>query len=96
MLAKHYHSDNSIFQSDLFRNDCVSKNQTQSFSGVGAKYQNVHTERTIQTISYWAWTMMVNVAIFWLSDNADNLRLWAFAISHATWLYNRLPNKNLR
>ena len=39
--------------------------------------------------------MMVHAALHWPSDGADNIRLWAFAISHAAWLYNRLPNKYL-
>ena len=95
VLAKHYHSDNGIFISEAFRNDCADKKQTQSFSGVGAKHQNARAERTIQTISYWARTMMVHSAIHWPSDGADDIRLWAFAVSHAAWLYNRLPNKNL-
>ncbi|KAL7460298.1 hypothetical protein ACHAXS_001818, partial [Conticribra weissflogii] len=35
---------------------------------------------------------MVHAAIHWPSDGADEIRLWAFAIEHAAWLYNRLPN----
>ena len=95
VLAKHYHSDNGIFNSQLFRDDCKSKTQSQSFSGVGAKHQNARAERTIQTISYWARQMMVHAALHWPRDGANSVRLWAFAISHAAWLYNRLPNKNL-
>lgn len=94
-LAKHYHSDNGIFQADLFKADCKEKKQTQSYSGVGAKHQNAHAERTIQTISYWARTFMVHAALHWPSDGADSVRLWAFAVQHAAWLYNRLPNKHL-
>jgi len=95
VLAKHYHSDNGIFISDHYKTDCLDKQQTQSFSGVGAKHQNARAERTIQTISYWACTMMVHAALHWPNDGADDIRLWAFAISHAAWLYNRLPNKTL-
>ena len=39
--------------------------------------------------------MMVHAALHWPNDGADDIRLWAFAISHAAWLYNRLPNKTL-
>jgi len=95
VLAKHYHNDNGIFIYEAFRNDCADKKQTLSFSGVGAEHQNARAERTIQTISYWALTMMVHSAIHWPSDGADNVRIWAFAVSHAAWLYNRLLNKNL-
>ena len=95
VLAKHYHSDNGIFISEYYREDCREKKQSQSFSGVGAKHQNARAERTIQTISYWARSMMVHAALHWPNDGADDIRLWAFAVSHAAWLYNRLPNKNL-
>ena len=44
-------------------------------SGVGAKHQNAHAERTIQTISYWARIMMVHTAINWPSDGADDICL---------------------
>ena len=93
--AQHYHSDNGIFNSKLFREHCADQGQRQTFSGVGAKHQNAHAERTIQTISYWARAMMVHAAIHWPSDGADDVRLWAFAINHAAWLYNRMPNKSL-
>lgn len=95
VLCKEYHSDNGIFDSELFRDDCSSKQQKQSFSGVGAQHQNAHAERDIQTISYWARTMMVHAAIHWPEDGADDICLWAFAVQHAAWLYNRLPNKSL-
>ena len=95
VLAKHYHSDNGIFISQGFRDDCRARQQTQTFSGVGAKHQNARAERTIQTISYWARRMMVHASVHWPCDGADDIRLWAFAVLHAAWLYNRLPNKNL-
>ena len=95
VLAKEYHSDNGVFQSELYREDCQNKRQTQSFSGVGAQHQNAHAERDIQTISNWARSMMVHAAIHWPSDGADNICLWAFAVQHAAWLYNRLPNRLL-
>ena len=38
--------------------------------------------------------MMVHVALHWPSDGADEICLWAFAIKHAVWLYNRLPNSH--
>ena len=95
VLAKNYHSDNGIFIAELFRSDCQQKKQSQTFSGVGAKHQNGKAERAIQTISYWARTMMTHVALHWPDDNADNIRLWAFAVTHAAWLYNHMPNRNL-
>ena len=82
-LAKECHSDNGIFISDHLCADCRQKNQTQSFSGVGAKQQNGKAERAIQTISYWAGKTMVHATIHWPYNNADSVRLWDFAVTHA-------------
>jgi hypothetical protein len=48
--VKQYRSDNGVFISELFREDCDSKNHAQSFSGVSAQHQNARAERSIQTI----------------------------------------------
>ena len=93
VTVKRYHSDNGVFDTTVFREDCVANEQKQTFSGVGAKHQNAVAERCIQTMSYWARTMMVHAAIHWPADGADNLRLWPFAMKHAEWVYNRIPNR---
>ena len=38
--VKHFHGDNGIFASEQYRQECIVKGQTQSFSGVGAQHQN--------------------------------------------------------
>ncbi len=35
---------------------------------------------------------MVHAEIHWPSNGNNKIQLWAFAIEHAAWLYNRLPN----
>ena len=50
VMAKHYHSDNGIYTSELFRSDCTDKQQTQSFSGVGAKHQNARADTDDQLL----------------------------------------------
>ncbi|KAL7523363.1 hypothetical protein ACHAWF_000492, partial [Thalassiosira exigua] len=35
---KHLHGDNSVFSAEEFKDECAEKNQTQSFSGVGAQH----------------------------------------------------------
>lgn len=93
VTVKHYHSDNGIYNiSEGFRDSCREHGQTQSFSGVGAKHQNAIAERNIQTICYWARTLMVHAALHWETDGAANIRLWPFAVQHAVWLYNHIPN----
>ncbi len=59
----HLHSDNGIFNAELFVEDCKNKFQTQSFSGVGAHHQNALAERSIQTIMYMTRTLMVHISL---------------------------------
>jgi hypothetical protein len=89
----HLHSNNGIFTTDMLRADCKMKNQTQSFSGVGVKHQNAMAERPIQTIIYMARTFMVHVSLHWAERGVDDLSLWGFAVKHAAWIHNRIPNQ---
>jgi hypothetical protein len=93
VTIKNFHSDNGVYDASMFRDDCISKDQSQTFSGVGAKHQNAVAERNIQTICYWARHMMVHAAVHWPSNGSDNIRLWPFAVQHAVWLFNRIPNR---
>jgi transposase InsO family protein len=45
--VKHYHGDNGIFSAEEYRSECRDKNQSQSFSGVGAQHRNARAERAI-------------------------------------------------
>ncbi len=91
--VKHFHGDNGIFSSEEYRQDCLDKRQSQSFSGVGAQHQNSKAERAIQTIMYMARTFMVHSSLHWTDMGADDISLWPFAVKHAVWLFNRVPNR---
>lgn len=91
--VKHIHSDNGVFAANEFRDDCKAKNQKQTFSGVGAHHQNARAERAIQTIMYMARSFMIHVSLRWNDQHVDDICLWPFAVRHAVWLYNRLPNR---
>eukprot|EP00804_Cyclotella_cryptica_P017353 CCRYP_020903-RA/>CCRYP_020903-RA protein AED:0.09 eAED:0.09 QI:0/-1/0/1/-1/1/1/0/153 len=89
------HSDNGVFTAEMFCEDCKSKHQSQSFSGVGAKHQNSLAERATQTIMYMARTFMVHVSLHWSGRGVDDLALWGFAVKHAAWVYNLVPSRLL-
>ncbi len=90
--VKHFHSDNGIFSSGEYRLECSKKKQSQSFSGLGAQHQNSKAERSIQTIMYMARTFLVHSSLHWTDIGADDISRWPFAVKHAVWLYNRVPN----
>jgi hypothetical protein len=87
-----YHSDNGVFTAAEFQEDCKLKHQQQTFSGVGAKHQNGHAEQSIWTIISIARTFMIHVSLHWDEQGSDVMALWPFAVCHAVWLYNHLPN----
>jgi len=91
--VKHFHGDNGIFASEEYRQDCLDKRQSQSFSGVSAQHQNSKAERAIQTIMYMARTFMVHSSLHWTDVGADDISLWPFAVKHDVWLFNRVPNR---
>ena len=90
--VKKYHSDQGVFTSKGFTADCVEKQQTQSFSAVGAKWQNGFAERAVRTIFWKARHMLLNCALRWSTNNADDARFWPQAVQYSEWLHNRTPN----
>ncbi len=87
-----YHSDYGVFTSAEFQEDCKLKHQQQTYSGVGAKYQNGGAEWLIQSIMSMACTFMIHALLHWGEQGSDAVALWPFAVCHAVWLYNHLPN----
>jgi hypothetical protein len=87
-----YRSDNGVFTAAEFQEDCKLKHQQQTYSGVGAKHQNGRAEQLIQTIMSMACTFMIHVLLHWDEQGSDAVALWPFAVCHAVWLYNCLPN----
>jgi hypothetical protein len=91
--VKHYHSDNKVFASAEFHEQCKEDQQSQSFSGVGAQHQKAEAERSIQMVMYMACLFMIHVALHWGEDQSDDLLLWSFAVDYAARLYNHIPQR---
>ena len=88
---KKYHADNMPFGNGDFVRSVEDSGQSIKFSGVGAHHQNGVAERAIQTVSSWARTMLLHATIHW--PEAEHLHLWPFALQHAAYLWNHLPNR---
>ena len=86
---KSFHSDNGVFASKEFTDDCKRQDQKIDFSGVGAQHQNGVAEQNIKTVASWAQANMLHSAYHW--PEHVYLKLWPMAINYAVWVYNHLP-----
>ena len=93
VIMKKFHSDNGIFKSRDFEQALLDGSQSLTKSGVGAHHQNGRAERGIQTVQNMARSMLLHSAINW-SEFYDKA-LWPYALTHATYIHNHLPQEEL-
>ena len=86
---KSFHADNSPFASTELLDDLELQEQTITFSGVGAHFQNGVSERAIQTITSWALSFMMHQLLHWPANFHEDL--WPFAMDHAVLIWNNMP-----
>jgi hypothetical protein len=87
--VRHYHADNGRFADNLFKKDCERKQQTQSFCGVNAHWQNGIAERHIRTHQEMARTMLLHAKRRW--PNAVETYLWPYALRMASEVLKYSP-----
>jgi transposase InsO family protein len=90
--VKKYHSDQGVFTSANFREDCIGKHQQQTFSAVGSKWQNGNAERSVQTLLWMSRSSMLHCSLRWATNDADSPSLWPQALSYSEFLFNRTPS----
>ena len=87
---QHYHSDNGVFNSKLFKSDMELLGQKFTKSGVGAHHQNTVAERAIGYIMSRARRMLFHMAMMWPAGGGC-MELLPFAVTYAVYLWNRIP-----
>ena len=87
--VKSYHADNHPFSAEAMTEDLKLLEQTISYSGVGAHFQNGVAERAIQTVTQSARSMMMHMLVHW--PGSFDASLWPFAMNQAAALWNHLP-----
>ncbi len=90
--VKHYHGDN-VFS--LLRNIVLSvkrKGKVSPSLVLERNTKNARAERAIQMIMFMACSFMVHASLHWTDQGSDDILLWPFAVRHAVWIYNRVPN----
>lgn len=88
---QHYHADNGLFDTKLFKDYVNKANQTLSFCGVNAHHQNGKAENRIKDVTTNARTSLLHAAHRW--PKAIHPSLWPAAVKHYTNLRNSLPTE---
>ena len=78
---KHYHCDNGRFADNLFVRDVDEKNQTISYAGVNAHFQNGIAEKRIRDLQESARKMLLHAKSRW--SEAVSINLWPYALRNA-------------
>ena len=89
--ALHYHADNGLFDTKLFKEAIQKAGQTLSFCGVNAHHQNGRAENRIRDITQGARTALLHAAHRW--PKAISPSLWPAALKNYVNLKNSLPTQ---
>jgi hypothetical protein len=90
-VARHYHADNGLFDTAVFKASINKAGQTLSFCGVNAHHQNGKAENRIKDVTQGARTSLLHASHRW--PQAINASLWPAAIKHYVNLRNALPTQ---
>jgi hypothetical protein len=90
ITIKHYHCDNGRFCEKDFMAHIKLKEQTISFSGVNAHFQNALAEKRIRDLQDSARTMLVHAKHRWPA--AINSHLWPYALRAANEIHMHTPH----
>jgi hypothetical protein len=91
VTARHFHADNGLFDTKLFKSSIKHANQTLSFCGVNAHHQNGKAENRIKLVTEGARTALLHASHCWPA--AVNASLWPATLKNYVNLRNALPTK---
>ena len=86
--VKKFRTENGIFAEEGFKQDVSDNNQTISYCGVGAHFQNGIVEADIKQLTEKARTMLIHVKHLW--TEVIQPCLWPFALKQAEFNLNNL------
>jgi hypothetical protein len=91
VTVKHYHADNGLYDTKIFKKLVSEAGQTLSFCGVNAHHQNSKVENRIKDITTGGRTPLLHAAHRW--PKAIHAALWPSALKNYTNLRNALPTE---
>ena len=87
----HYHADNDLFGTQVFKGSIEKANQTLYFCGVNSHHQNGKAENHIKDATEGARTDLLNASHRW--PKAITPALWPAALKNYLNLRNSLPTR---
>jgi hypothetical protein len=94
VMILNYHADNGRFVDNAWIQDIHKKQQTISYCGVNAHWQNGIAEKGIRDLREQARTSLLHTIDKWPA--AIITQLWPYALCHAASVHNNLPKKDGR
>jgi hypothetical protein len=88
---QHYHADNGSFADNGFMNTVKQQQQTISFCGVNAHFQNGIAEKRIRDLQEQARAMLLHANSWW--PKVVSVHLWPYALGSANQLRQVTPDK---
>jgi len=90
----HYHADNGRFADNAFRQHLKDNNQTITFCGVNAHWQNGVAEKRIRDLTENARAILLFAQRRW--PDAITPNLWPYALRMANMVHNHVPLRGRR
>ena len=91
VTVKHYHADNGRFADNGFVNHIIKNQQSISYCGVNAHFQNGMAEKRIRDLQDQTTTMLLHAESKWPDVISSNL--WPYALREANEALNATPSK---
>ena len=91
MRIQHYHVDNGHFAGKGFVNHCQDENQTLTYCGVNAHFQNGVAEKKIRDLQEKTQTCLLYAMHRWPRMIIANL--WPYTLRYVNDVANETPNK---
>ena len=88
---QHYHVENGHFADKGFVNHCQDENQTLTYCGVNAYFQNGVAEKKVRDLQEKTWTCLLYAMHKWPRMIIANL--WPYALRYVNHVANATPNK---
>jgi hypothetical protein len=86
---RHYHADNGRFADNAWKNALLEENQSITYCGVNAHWQNGIAERRIRDLKEQSRTMLLHAEHYW--PDAICTSLWPYAMRTACQIFNDAP-----